>query len=60
MQLEIINFIHTNPDKEEKLAGASCFIKTKRLNNLVLLKYNQINSDSGAVQRGFYPAYWNA
>jgi len=45
MQLEITNFIHTTPCWEEKLVGAPYFVKAKRLDNLVLLRYNQINSD---------------
>ena len=45
MQLSISDFIHNNPDWESRLAGAPFFVKTKRLDNLVLLKYNQIDSD---------------
>jgi len=45
MQLEIITFIYANPDWEEKLSGAPYFVKVKRDDEFVLLKYDQIRSD---------------
>ena len=45
MTLEITSFINNNPDWEEKLAGPPYFIKAKRAESFVLLKYNQISSD---------------
>ena len=48
-QLEVINFIRTHPDWEQILSGPPYFIQIKwgeRLyEGLVLLKYNQIDSD---------------
>lgn len=48
-QLEVINFIRTHPDWEQTLSGPPYFIQIKwgeRLfEGLVLLKYNQIDSD---------------
>lgn len=48
-QLEVINFIKTHPDWEQILSGPPYFIQIKwgeRLfEGLVLLKYNQIDSD---------------
>ena len=45
MTLEIIEFIHNDPDWEATLAGSPYFIKTKRDGSFVLLKYDQIQSD---------------
>ena len=45
MQLEIITFIHVNPDWEEKLSGAPYFVKVKRYDGFVLLRYDQIRSE---------------
>lgn len=45
MTLEIIEFINQNSDWEEILTGMPYFVKTKREGDLVLLKYDQINSD---------------
>ena len=45
MQLEISKFILANKDWEEKLAQSPYFVKTKRADGFVLLKYDQIRSD---------------
>ena len=47
MELEIVSFIHSNPDWEQKLSDSPYFIKTKRGDGFVLLKYDQLNSDFG-------------
>jgi hypothetical protein len=45
MRLEILEFIQDNPSWEEMLSDAPYFIKTKRKDGFVLLKYEQYNSD---------------
>jgi len=45
MQLEITNFIKSNPNWEDILTGDPYYIKIKRDNDYVLLKYDQIRSD---------------
>jgi len=45
MQLRIIDFIHNNPDWESKLTEPPYFVKTKREDDFVLLKYEQFQSD---------------
>ena len=45
MTLEISVFIKENPDWEEKLAGSPFYVKAKREDGFVLLKYDQIHSD---------------
>ena len=45
MQLEILDFIESNPDWENKLMGSPYFVKTKREDGLVLTKYDQTHSD---------------
>ena len=48
-QLEVVNFIRTHPDWEQILTGPPYFIQIKwgekLFEGLVLLKYNQIDSD---------------
>ena len=48
-QLEVVNFIRTHPDWEQILSGPPYFIQIKwgekLFEGLVLLKYNQIDSD---------------
>jgi T4 RnlA family RNA ligase len=45
LKLEITEFIKTYPDWEERLSGSPYFIKVKRTDGFVLLKYDQIRSD---------------
>lgn len=45
MNLEIIEFIHENPDWGERLSKAPYCVKVKREGRFVLLKYEQLNSD---------------
>jgi len=45
MPLEINAFIRDNPDWEEKLDGPPYYVKAKREDGFVLLKYSQIKSD---------------
>ena len=45
MELELLKFIHQNPDWENRLADSPYHIKTKRDAPFLLLKYDQIRSD---------------
>jgi len=45
MQLEIMKFIHNSHDWETLLTEAPYFIKIKRCDDYILLKYDQIRSD---------------
>jgi hypothetical protein len=45
MPLELTSFISGHPDWEALLAAAPYYIKTKRTEDFVLLKYDQLNSD---------------
>lgn len=43
--MQVLDYIRTNPNWEEDLAGAPYFVTTKWDGNYFLLKYNQLDSD---------------
>jgi len=45
LKLQLVEFIKSNPDWEQKLSEAPYYITIKRKDNFILFEYSQINSD---------------